>query len=191
MAKRYWLMKSEPSAYSIDDLERDGETEWDSIRNYQARNTMRDDMRIGDAVLFYHSNAKPPGVAGTARVCALAKPDVVALDETSRYYDPRHTEENPVWMCVDIAHASTYPRVVSLAELREVPALADMRILQRGNRLSITPVTRAEFTAIGKLAMRPAPPAPVKKKAAKKSVKKKVAKKSAKRKPVKKKTAKR
>jgi predicted RNA-binding protein with PUA-like domain len=141
-------MKSEPGAYSIQDLKRDKRTEWDGVRNYQARNMMRDEMRIGDRVLFYHSNANPPGVAGIARVVTEPHPDETALDPSSKYYDERHTEESPVWMLIDIEHVETFDSVVGLPELRANPTLFKMQILQRGNRLSITRVTRAQFDEV-------------------------------------------
>ena len=99
---QYWLMKSEPSAYSIDDLQKDGITQWEGVRNYQARNFMRDQMKIGDKVLFYHSNTNPPGIVGLAEVCKESYPDYFALDATSKYFDPKATEEKPIWMTVDV-----------------------------------------------------------------------------------------
>ncbi len=147
-AMRYWLMKSEPDVFSIQDLERKGREPWDGVRNYQARNFMRDDMRPGDGVLFYHSNAKPPGVAGLARVCSEAYPDPTAWDPKSPYYDPRSTPERPVWVMVDVEHVRTFPRLITREELAAAPALASMMVLRRGMRLSIQPVTQREFEEV-------------------------------------------
>ncbi len=145
---RHWLMKSEPDVYSIDDLKRDGKTPWTGVRNYQARNFMRDDMRIGDLVLFYHSNAEPPGVAGIGRVACAAYPDFTARDRTSEYFDPKATDEHPVWMLVDVAFVKKFPRLVSLGDLRDDPALKTLLVLRRGMRLSIQPVEPAHFERI-------------------------------------------
>lgn len=146
--RRYWLMKSEPDVFSIDDLKAQGRTSWEGVRNYQARNFMRDDMRPGDLVLFYHSNAKPPGVAGIARVCAAAHPDVSAQDPRSDYFDPKASSQNPIWMMVDVEFVSAFPRVVTLDQLRQTKALADMLVLRRGMRLSVQPVERAHFERV-------------------------------------------
>lgn len=140
MADQFWLVKSEPDEYSIDDLARDGRTGWDGVRNHQARNYMRDAMRSGDVVLFYHSNADPAGVVGVARVCGPARPDATALDRKSPYHDRRATRENPIWMLVDIEFVEKFPRVVTLAELKQAKELAGMALLQRGQRLSVMPV---------------------------------------------------
>lgn len=145
---RYWLMKTEPSAFSIDDLERVGQEPWDGIRNYQARNYMRDEMRVGDRVLFYHSSTDTPAVVGTARVAREAYPDHTACDPDSRYFDPKSTPENPRWFMVDVAFESRFPVPLPLAELRGLPALAEMLLLRKGMRLSIQPVTRAQFEAV-------------------------------------------
>jgi predicted RNA-binding protein with PUA-like domain len=147
---RYWLMKSEPESYSIQHLERDGRTHWEGVRNYQARNFMRDEMQVGDPVLFYHSNTEPIGVAGVARVARTAYADLTALDPASHYYDPKATREDPRWYLVDIEFVERFPEVVSLAALRDVPALADMPLLNR-SRLSVQPVTRAQFDTIAAL----------------------------------------
>ncbi len=146
--RQYWLMKSEPDVYAIEDLRRDGRTSWDGVRNYQARNFMRDDMREGDLVLFYHSNARPPGVAGLARVCAAAHPDITALDPASDYHDPKATAEDPIWMCVDVEFISVFKAFVSLDDLKAEPALADMLVVQRGTRLSVQPVERDHFEQV-------------------------------------------
>jgi predicted RNA-binding protein with PUA-like domain len=151
MAKRYWLMKSEPGTYSIDDLERDGETMWDGVRNYQARNFMRDDMRVGDGVLFYHSNANPPGVVGVAEVCREGYPDHTARDPDSHYYDEKATEDDPRWHMVDIRFVRTLPRPVPLAELKADPALDDMVVTGR-SRLSVQPVEKRHFDHVLEMA---------------------------------------
>ena len=147
----YWLLKSEPDVYSIGDLARDGQTCWEGVRNYQARNFMRDQMAVGDLALFYHSNAKPPGVAGIAKVCKPAYPDHFSWDPESKYFDPKSTPENPRWMMVDVEHVETFPELVSLPTLREQPELATMRLLQKGSRLSVLPITKAEFKHICQL----------------------------------------
>lgn len=146
----YWLMKSEPEVFSFEDLKSlPGQTEpWDGVRNYQARNFMRDAMKVGDAVLFYHSNTNPPGVAGIAEVASEPYPDSTAFDKKSKYHDPRSDPENPRWVLVDIRYKADLKRLVPLEEMKSMPELSGMRALQRGNRLSITPVTRAEFQAI-------------------------------------------
>jgi len=151
----YWLMKSEPDEASIDDLAAaPGKTlPWTGVRNYQARNFMRDDMRVGDRVLFYHSSCPEPGVAGIAKVSRRAYPDATQFDRRGKYYDPKSTPAAPRWVNVDVTLVRR-TRLVSLAELRAHPELASMRILQRGNRLSITPVTAAEFAFIEELARR-------------------------------------
>lgn len=150
--KQYWLMKSEPDVYSITDLERDRTTSWTGVRNYQARNFMRDAMKVGDEVLFYHSNAEPPGVAGLAKVVRLAHPDRTALDPKSEYYDPKATAENPIWMHVDVGHVRTFPRVVTLEELKADPALEGLMVTKRGMRLSVQPVSAEHFARIVQLA---------------------------------------
>jgi len=145
---RYWLMKSEPDVYSIDDLKRDGSSPWTGVRNYQARNFMRDEMRVGDLVLFYHSNAEPPGVAGVARVVREAHPDPTARDAKSEYYDPKATEQNPIWMMVDVGHVRTFNKLVSLDTLRTTPALREMLVLKKGMRLSVQPVDPGHFARV-------------------------------------------
>lgn len=154
MAARYWLMKSEPSVYSIEDLQRDGTTGWEGVRNYQARNFMRDDMKPGDLILFYHSNAEPPGVAGIAKVARAAYPDASACDPKSKYFDPKATADNPIWMTVDVAFAERFAAPVSLAELKSDPALAGMAVLQRGQRLSVQPVDPAHFRIVREMGRR-------------------------------------
>mgnify|MGYP001615822144 CR=1 FL=1 len=148
----HWLMKCEPEAYSIDDLKRDKKIQWEGVRNYQARNYMKNDMRIGDKVLFYHSDADPSGVAGVAKVCREAYPDPFSWNPKSKYFDPKSTEANPRWWMVDICFVEKLPRIVSIGEMRNYAELADLMILQKGSRLSITPVTRPQFDFILKLA---------------------------------------
>jgi predicted RNA-binding protein with PUA-like domain len=143
---RYWLMKSEPSDVSVDDLAAlPGQTiDWYGVRNYQARNFMRDQMRVGDGVLFYHSNCKEPGIAGIARVASTAYPDAKQFDRNSKYFDPKATQETPRWFNVDVQLVNKI-ELIPLAELRRHPELENMRTLQRGNRLSITPLDPAEW----------------------------------------------
>lgn len=154
--RRCWLVKSEPDVYSIDDLERDGETSWDGVRNYQARNFMRDDMRVGDGVLFYHSNASPPGVAGVAEVSRAGYPDHTAQDPTSHYYDEKASPEDPRWFMVDVRFVRTLPRLVPLAELKAEPELEDMVVTGR-SRLSVQPVDAHHFDHVLAMAERPEP----------------------------------
>lgn len=143
-----WLMKSEPQAYSIDDLERDRVTPWDGIRNYQARNFMRDRMQVGDRVLFYHSNAKPPGVVGLAQVARTAYPDFTAWNPQDPHYDPKSTAEKPVWMMVDVEFVEKFPHLVSLSDLKQRADLKGLLAVKRGMRLSIQPVEPAHFDII-------------------------------------------
>jgi len=145
-------MKCEPDVYSIDDLKKDKVTPWEGVRNYQARNFMRDEMKVGDYAFFYHSNATPPGVAG---VCQVSKTNVVdhtALDPESPYFDPRSTQDNPRWMMVEVRFVEKFPEILPLSELKEMAALREMPLLQKGNRLSITPMTKTQFRAILKQA---------------------------------------
>jgi predicted RNA-binding protein with PUA-like domain len=148
MAKRCWLMKSEPSVFSIDDLAKVKRTSWDGVRNYQARNLLRDDVKVGDDVLFYHSSADPAGVAGLARIARAAYPDPTQFDAKSEYHDPKATRDAPPWVVVDVEFVRKLPRVVTLAELKANPALKDMVVTRRGSRLSVQPVTPAEFAAV-------------------------------------------
>jgi predicted RNA-binding protein with PUA-like domain len=143
----YWLMKSEPSECSIDDLVRLGRVPWTGVRNYQARNFMRDAMHVGDGVLFYHSSCPEPGIAGLAVVASDAYPDATQFDPHSKYHDPKATADAPRWLNVDVELVRK-TRLLSLAEMRTQRALASMQVLARGNRLSITPVTAAEWQAI-------------------------------------------
>jgi predicted RNA-binding protein with PUA-like domain len=153
---RYWLMKTEPESFSIDDLERVGVEPWDGIRNYMARNFMRDDMKVGDQVLFYHSSAKPPGVAGLAEIASGAYPDHTQFDPKSNYHDPKSDPDNPTWLLVDVKFVEKLPRFVPLDELRTRPELDGMVLLNR-SRLSVQPVDRKHFDFIVKLAGKAAP----------------------------------
>jgi predicted RNA-binding protein with PUA-like domain len=144
----YWLMKSEPDVYSIDDLERDGREMWDSIRNYQARNMMRDDMRIGDKVFFYHSNCKEPAVVGIMKVASAPYPDPVQFDESSRYFDAKSSKEDPRWILVDVEFVRKLDRPITLAEIKAHSGLEDMILTRRGNRLSIMPVEKEHWDLI-------------------------------------------
>lgn len=148
----FWLMKSEPDEFSIDDLVRAPRktTPWFGVRNYQARNFMRDDMKIGDGVLFYHSSCPAPGIAGVAAVSSAPYPDETQFDPKSPYFDAKSTREEPRWMLVDVKLVRK-TRLLTLEQMRAVPALEDMVTLRRGNRLSITPVTPAEWKAITRL----------------------------------------
>jgi predicted RNA-binding protein with PUA-like domain len=151
---RYWLFKSEPSAFSFDDLRASPKrtTPWDGVRNYQARNLLRDEVAVGDGVLFYHSSCDPPHVAGIARVVRGGYPDPLQFDPTSRYHDPASTVDEPRWICVDVRAVKALTAPLPLAALRESAALADMLLLQRGQRLSVQPVTAAEWRAVLALA---------------------------------------
>jgi predicted RNA-binding protein with PUA-like domain len=152
---RYWLMKSEPDEFSIDDLvkAKNQTTPWFGVRNYQARNFMRDQMRLGDRAFFYHSSCPEPGIAGIVEVSALAYPDATQFDKKNPHYDPKSTRDAPRWVNVDVKFIEK-TRLIGLPELRTHPELARMRVLQRGNRLSITPVDPAEWSFIAKLAKR-------------------------------------
>ncbi len=148
----HWLMKSEPSDVSIDDVlaRPDHTVPWYGVRGYQARNIMRDDMKVGDLVLFYHSSCPEPGVAGFAKVASVAYPDDTQFDPKSKYFDAKSTRDDPRWLMVDV-RVTRKTRLLSLPEMRAEPALADMRTLRRGNRLSITPVTPDEYATIVRL----------------------------------------
>ena len=145
---QYWLMKSEPHVYPYEQLVADGSTHWDGVRNYQARNFMRDKMKIGDMVLFYHSNTKPPHVAGLARVCKEGYPDFTAFDESSKYYDSKSNPENPRWFMVDLEPVTAMNKSVDLPDMRENPALEGMALLARGQRLSVQPVDKEHFMEV-------------------------------------------
>jgi predicted RNA-binding protein with PUA-like domain len=144
---RYWLMKSEPSEFSIDDLVRDGFVPWFGVRNYQARNFMRDQMKVGDGVLFYHSTCAEPGIAGLAEIGQLAYPDASQFDPDGKYFDAKATPEKPRWFNVDVKVVRK-TRLMPLSEIRNYPELANMRVLAKGNRLSITPVDPDEWRFI-------------------------------------------
>ena len=147
-------MKSEPSVFSIQDLEAAPKktTCWDGVRNYQARNYLRDSIKAGDLVFFYHSNADPSGIAGIAEVVREGYPDHTAFDKSDDHYDPKSDKANPTWFVVDVKHAHTLDRVLSLEELKKVPALKSMVLLQKGSRLSVQPVSATEWNAILKIA---------------------------------------
>ncbi len=146
---RHWLMKSEPDEVSIDDLAAAPRqtVPWTGVRNYQARNFMRDAMRIGDEVLFYHSSCAEPGIAGLAAIAGSTEPDETQFDPKSPYFDPKSTRDNPRWLQLDVTLVKK-TRLLSLKEMRAAPELASMQVLQRGNRLSITEVTEAEWRAV-------------------------------------------
>jgi predicted RNA-binding protein with PUA-like domain len=152
MPKRYWLMKSEPSVFSIDDLAKAGTTSWDGVRNYQARNLLRDQFQIGDEVLFYHSSADPSGVAGVAKVVKKAYPDPTQFDPKSDYFDKASTREDPRWLVVDVRFLRKLGRVIPLAELKARPELKEMMVTKQGSRLSVQPVTPAEFAVVMSMA---------------------------------------
>jgi predicted RNA-binding protein with PUA-like domain len=144
----YWLMKSEPDVYSIDNLAKDGREMWDSIRNYQARNMMRDDMRIGDEIFFYHSNCKEPGVVGIMKVASEPYPDPVQFDKKSRYFDEKSSEDNPRWILVDVEFVRKLSRNITLTEIKAEKSLEDMILTRRGNRLSIMPVEKKHWNKV-------------------------------------------
>ena len=151
---KHWLMKSEPDAFGIETLKKQGVAPWDGVRNYQARNFMRA-MAVGDRVLFYHSNAKPTGVAGLAEVARSAYPDSTSWDSRSKYFDPASTPEAPRWSMVDVRYVATFPRVLALDELRKVPELSGMLLFSR-SRLSVQPVEPQHYAVIVALARRSA-----------------------------------
>jgi predicted RNA-binding protein with PUA-like domain len=154
MAKRFWLMKCEPAAYTIDDLARDGTTSWEGVRNYQARNFMRDEMKVGDGVLFYASNADPSGVTGVAEIAREGYPDPFAFRKGHAYFDEASSKASPTWYSVDIGHVETFPSVVPLETLKATKGLEDMVVTKKGSRLSIQPVTKAEFDIVVRLGRR-------------------------------------
>ena len=151
MPTRYWLMKCEPAAYTIDDLARDGRTSWEGVRNFQARNFMRDDMQEGDEVLFYASNADPSGVTGLARIARAGYPDPFAWKKGHKYYDEGSTAAKPVWYSVDLAYVATFPAVVSLETLKNTTGLEQMMVIRKRSRLSVQPVTKSEFDIVARL----------------------------------------
>ncbi len=147
----YWLIKSEPSAFSIDDMQKAGVEPWDGIRNYQARNFMRDNMQIGDKVIFYHSVTKPPHIAGLVEVASEPYPDPTQFDPKAKYYDPKSSPENPRWILVDMKFISKAKKILTLPEIKSDPNLSGMILTQKGSRLSITPVEKKHFDYITKL----------------------------------------
>jgi len=148
---QFWLMKSEPDCFSIDDLERKGIDHWDGVRNYQARNFMRAQMRIGDRVLFYHSSARPIGIAGLARVHSEAYPDPTAWDPSNSHFGPLASPENPRWCMVDVEFVEKFPEILTLEEMHRNPSLEGLLVLKRGMRLSIQPVEKKHFDEILKM----------------------------------------
>ena len=151
MPKRYWLMKCEPVAYTIDNLARDQRTSWEGVRNYQARNFMRDEMQVGDGVLFYASNADPSGVTGLAKISRSGHPDYFSWRKGHKYFDPKSTKVSPVWHMVEIEFVKRFPEIVSLATLKAHKGLNQMMVTQKGSRLSVQPVTRIEFNIVSRL----------------------------------------
>ncbi len=148
----YWLLKSEPDAYSIDDLARDTREPWTGVRNYQARNFMRDTMKVGDIALYYHSSTTPPGVVGIANVISNPHADQTAFDPKSEYFDPKSSPDNPTWVCVDIGFVEKFPRMVTLDEIKQDSTLEGILVAKRGMRLSIQPLSEAHFSHITSLA---------------------------------------
>ncbi len=148
----YWLIKSEPGAYSIDDLRKDGTTCWDGVRNFQARNTMRDGMRVGDRLLFYHSNAAPSAVVGLAEVARDAYPDHTAWEPGGAHRDPKSSPDSPIWLMVDVGYVATFDTAVTLAAVKEDAELVGMELARKGSRLSVQPVSEAHFKRICVLA---------------------------------------
>jgi predicted RNA-binding protein with PUA-like domain len=151
--EQFWLVKSEEDVYPIEQLEKDGQTPWDGVRNYEARNIMRDGMKVGDRVLYYHSNANPPGVVGVARVASSPYPDSLQFDPSSPYHDPASSPENPRWILVDVAFEERFPRRVSLDEIRAHPELQETALLTR-KRLSVQPVEPEAFQVLCRLGRR-------------------------------------
>ena len=150
--RRYWLFKSEPDVYGLDQLKADGQTEWDGIRNYQARNFLRDDTRVGDLVLYYHSNTKPPGVVGLARVATEPYADPSQFDTESKYHDPKATEEEPRWILVDVAYVDHFADTVTLEQLKAEDDLDGMLVTRKGQRLSVQPVEPHHFERVCEMA---------------------------------------
>ena len=145
---QYWLMKSEPDTYSIDDLQSFGVDHWDGIRNYQVRNFFRDQMQVGDQAFFYHSNCKEPGIVGTMEIVSKAYPDHTAFNPSEKYFDSKSDPENPRWLMVDVRYIRHLDRMITLAELRQQKQIADMKLLQRGNRLSVLNLSKMEWQYI-------------------------------------------
>ncbi|MGE0764485.1 MAG: EVE domain-containing protein [Bdellovibrionales bacterium] len=149
---RYWLMKSEPGVFSIQDLAKKRKSLWDGVRNYQARNFMTQQMSPGDVVLFYHSSCEPPGVAGLAKVSGHAVPDPSQFDKKSEYYEPKATPSKPVWFCVEVEFVREFKKLLPLETIRKTPKLSDLPLLQKGQRLSIQPVSAKQFQLLLELA---------------------------------------
>ncbi len=150
---RHWLVKTEPDAFSIDDLKRLKKDAWSGVRNYQARNYMKE-MRVGDPILFYHSSTLPPGIVGLAKVVTAAHADDTQFDKKGKYFDPKASKAKPIWFCADVGFVKKFPRLISLEELRGISVLKEMVLLERGSRLSVQPVMEKEFAAILKIASR-------------------------------------
>jgi predicted RNA-binding protein with PUA-like domain len=151
MPRRYWLMKCEPAAYTIDDLARDGRTSWEGVRNYQARNFMRDEMQTGDGVLFYASNADPSGVTGLAEIVRAGYPDHFSWTKGHKYYDAASSEAAPVWYMVDVGFVERFPVTLPLEVLRSTKGLEKMMVTQKGSRLSVQPATKAEYDIVTRI----------------------------------------
>jgi predicted RNA-binding protein with PUA-like domain len=150
---KYWLMKSEPETYSVEAWRKDKKTLWTGVRNYQARNFMTQEMKQGDGVLFYHSNAEPSGVAGLGRVSSDgSEPDPTQFDKKSDFFDPKATQDKPIWGCVEVSWVESFAKVVSLQDLRANPKLAELGVLKKGSRLSILPVSEKDFKEICRMA---------------------------------------
>ena len=152
---RYWLFKSEPDTFGIDDLKARGKKgePWDGVRNYQARNMLRDDIKKGDLIFFYHSNTKVPGIVGIAEVIKNAFPDPTQFDPEAKYYDPKASPDNPRWYCPQVCFKSKFKDTISLEQLKSIPVLQDMPLVRKGNRLSIMPVTEQQWHFIMELAV--------------------------------------
>ncbi len=151
MAKKYWLMKCEPAAYTIEDLKRDGRTSWEGVRNFQARNFMRDEMQAGDPVLFYASNAEPSGVTGLAVIARAGYPDHLSWKKGHKYFDAGSSQDKPLWYMVDIAFEEAFKGTIALETLKNTPGLEHMKVTQKGSRLSVQPVTKAEYDIVVRL----------------------------------------
>lgn len=151
MTKKYWLLKSEPDTYSIDQLKKDKTTWWEGVRNYQARNYMTKDMNVGDEVLFYHSSCEIPGVAGLASISLAAQPDASQFDKKSDFYDPKASKEKPNWFCTQVKYVSNLKNYVTLEQIRQDPLLHEILVIKKGSRLSIQPVSEKDFKHIVEL----------------------------------------
>ncbi len=145
---KYWLLKSEPEVYSIDHLKKDHQTDWEGVRNYLARNYMMKEMSLGDLCFFYHSNSDPAGITGVAKVSRQAEPDLLQFNKKSEFYDQKSTRQNPRWFCVQIQFVKKFKNLISLARLKQEYALQKMALVQKGQRLSVQPVSQTEFDFI-------------------------------------------